>query len=123
MILVIWLNEAVVGELVSLTILQELIIGCKYLGLVAEQIDNLHRRACQIEIIKLSGPLSSQHPVIDAHVRRLHLERIHADLAERSPIVSEGAVTDSRSRYGREPAVEHGETARERVEHRKLVGL
>ena len=60
MVAVIRFHKTVVGQLAFLAVLQELVVGGEYLGLVLEQVDDFLRRTGRIEIVELGGAAGRQ---------------------------------------------------------------
>jgi len=123
MVLIVRLDETVVGKFVPFAICQKLFVGAKNMRLVAQQIDNLHGRTSLIVIIKLGSFPGLHHSVVHAEIGHFYLKGVHADAAEGCTVVRKGAVTYGGTGDGSKPAVEDREVARERRKHRQFVGL
>src|SRR5260370_30755486 len=86
-VLIIRLDEAVVGKFIPSAIFQELIVGSEYMGLVPQQIDNFHSRTRLIEVIKFGSLPGLYHSVVHAQGERFYLKWIHTNAAEVSHLV------------------------------------
>src|SRR5713226_9766949 len=120
-VVIVRLNEAVLRQVPGLAILQKLVEGSEDLGLILQQIDDLHGRAGPIVVVDLGPALGKQHALVDAEIWTFPIKDIHPDLAERRSIVSEGAITDGRPGDGGKPSIENHELRGQAGEYGKLV--
>lgn len=119
-VVVVRLDEAVVRKIAGLAILEELIECCENLGLILQQVDDFHGRTWPIVVVNLGRTIGQQHALIDAQIRSLPLEDVHADLAERSAVVCECPIADSGAWYRGKPTVEDGELLGQSRKNRKF---
>ena len=119
---IVGLDERVLRQAVLLAVALEIAEQPEVARLIREQEGESKRAARGIVVVDLALLARLAQPLIDA---RPHAEVIgrHVEPAERRAEVSERAVRQRRSWHRREPRVAHGIRARQRGQHRELLGL
>src|SRR5882724_5660119 len=112
-VVVIGLDEGIVGKSAFFAVVEKLRIGGEALGLILKKIDDFHGGAGLIEIVNFRSAAAVEHAVINILVRNIFVEEIHADFSERCAVVREGAIADGGTGNGGKPPVEYGEVCRE----------
>ena len=104
---VVGLDEGVLGELVAAGGVEEVLEGSEEGGLILEQVDDFEGGAGLVVVVEARGAVASfAEALVDALELFVPVEDVHADLAERSAVVGEGAIAESRAGDGGEPAIE-----------------
>jgi len=121
MVSIVGFDEAVVGQSVLLAGVEKIRESCEEVGLILQQVDDLHGGAGLVVVKELAGVAGAKQASVDGLEGLALVEEVHAHLAEGRTVVGEGTVAYRGTRDGGEPAIENGILRGERAEDGQFV--